>query len=140
MTGIVSAFHLWDILAAIWRNVNFVRYACSASPLMEGMTMLNLELNIQPATERRLRQLMSQIGDQEMFAQNIIAFQVHELKRGILNLRLDLKKFEEQYEMPSDVFYGQFEQGGMDDREDYMLWSGLYEMWQDNQQRLQALQ
>lgn len=102
--------------------------------------MLNLELNVQPATAQRLRLLMSQVADQETFAQNIIAFQVHELKRGILNLRLDLRKYEEQYQMPSDVFYGQFEQGEVDDSEDYMLWSGLYEMLRDNQQQLQALQ
>ncbi len=102
--------------------------------------MLSLQLDVQPATEQRLRRLMSQVADQETFARNVIAFQVHELKRGILNLRLDLKKFEEQYQMPSEVFYSQFEQGVADDREDYMLWSGLYEMLRDNQQRLQELQ
>ena len=102
--------------------------------------MLSLQLDVQPATEQRLRRLMSQVSDQEAFARNIIDFQIHELKRGILNLRLDLKKFESQYQMPSDVFYQQFEQGLIDDHEDFMLWSGLYEMLQDNQQRLQELQ
>lgn len=63
-----------------------------------------------------------------------------ELKRGILNLYLDLQKFEEQYQMSSEAFYDRFEQGMMDEREDFMLWSGLYEMLRDNQQRLQALQ
>lgn len=102
--------------------------------------MLSLQLDVQPATEQRLRRLMSQVGDQEAFARNIIDFQIHELKRGILNLRLDLKKFETQYQMPSEFFYHQFEQGLMDDQEDFMLWSGLYEMLRDNQQRLQELQ
>lgn len=72
--------------------------------------MLSLQLDVQPATE------------------------------SLLNLRLDLKKFESQYQMPSDIFYHQFEQGLIDDHEDFMLWSGLYEMLQDNQQRLQELQ
>lgn len=102
--------------------------------------MLSLQLDIQPATAQRLQRLMSQVADQETFARNVIAFQVHELKRGILNLRLDLKKFEDQYHMPSDAFYMQFEQGLTDDREDYMLWSGLYEMLRSNQQQLQELQ
>jgi len=38
--------------------------------------------------------------------------------------------------MPSETFYHQFEQGLLDDSEDYILWSGLYEMLQDNQQQL----
>jgi hypothetical protein len=63
-----------------------------------------------------------------------------ESKLGILNLRLDLKKLEEQYQMSSEVFYGQFEQGVVGDSEDYMLWAGLYEMLRDNLQQLQASQ
>jgi len=102
--------------------------------------MLNLQLDVKPNTEVRLRRLLSQLQDTEAFAQNIISFRVNELKRGVLNLRLDLKRFEDQYQMPSEVFYERFGQGQADDSEDNMLWAGLYEMLRENQRQLQDLQ
>lgn len=57
--------------------------------VVEGETMLNIELDIQPETAQRLRHLMAHFDDQERFAQHIIDFQVQSLKRGILNLRLE---------------------------------------------------
>jgi len=78
-------------------------------------------------------------SDPETFAQNIIAYQIAELKRGILNLRLDLKGFE-KYQLSTDDFYRQFGQGATDDREDYVVWAGLYEMLHRDEERLQELE
>ncbi len=102
--------------------------------------MLNLQLDVKPNTEVRLRRLLSQMQDTEEFAQNIIAFRISELRRGVLNLRIDLKRFEDQYQMSSETFYNRFEQGQIEDAEDNMLWAGLYEMYRENQQQLQDLQ
>lgn len=102
--------------------------------------MLNLQLDVKPNTEVRLRRLLSQLQDTEAFAQNIIAFRVNELKHGVLNLRLDLKRFEDQYQMSSEAFYERFGQGQVDDSEDNLLWAGLYEMLRENQRQLQDLQ
>jgi hypothetical protein len=101
--------------------------------------MLNLELHIQPHTEQRLKAILASTPDEETFAQNIIAYQMAELRKGILNIRLDLKQFEAQYRQSSEEFYRQFEQGLADDTEDFMLWAGLYEMLCDNERRLDAL-
>lgn len=102
--------------------------------------MLNLQLDVKPNTEARLRRLLSQVQDTEAFAQNIIAFRVNELRRGVLNLRVDLKRFEDQHHMSSEVFYERFGLGQVDDSEDNMLWAGLYEMYSENQHQLQDLQ
>ena len=72
--------------------------------------------------------------------QNIIAYQIAELRRGMLNLRLDLKGFEEKYQLSTEDFYRQFGQGATDDREDYVVWAGLYEMLHRNKERLQELE
>lgn len=101
--------------------------------------MLNLQLQIQPQTEHRLKRILAFTHDQEVFAQNIIAYQIAELKKGILNIRLDLKQFEEQYQLDSEIFYQQFEEGQLEDSEDYLLWAGLYEMLHKNTARLQEL-
>ena len=101
--------------------------------------MLHLDLHIQPQTEQRLKKVLASTSDEEMFAQNIIAYQVAELHKGAINLRLDLKQFEDKYHQTTEEFYHQFEHGHTDDTEDAMLWAGLYEMLQDNERRLQEL-
>ena len=59
--------------------------------------MLDFQLSVQPQTERRLKRILSQVQNTEAFALNIIAYQVSELQKGILNLRLDLDDFERKY-------------------------------------------
>jgi hypothetical protein len=101
--------------------------------------MLSLQLQVQPQTEQRLKKILMYTQDQELFAQNIIAYQVAELHKGILNIRLDLKQFEKQYQMTTEDFYQQFIQGRLHDQEAYMIWAGIYEMLRENEQRLQEL-
>ena len=75
----------------------------------------------------------------ELFAQNIIAYQISELKKAILNIRFDLIEFEQKYQESSEVFYQKFMAGKLDDTEDFMIWAGIYEMLLDNQQQLEAI-
>ncbi|RWX43537.1 hypothetical protein H206_02718 [Candidatus Electrothrix aarhusensis] len=101
--------------------------------------MFNLQLHISPKTEQRLKAILAHAQDQETFAQNIISYQITELQKGIVNIRLDLKKFEEKYKQPTEEFYQQYTQGQTDDSEDAMLWAGLYEMLRDNENQLREL-
>ncbi len=101
--------------------------------------MLNLQLDITPQTEQRLKKLFKVIHDQEVFAQHLLDYHIVELKKGILNIRLDLKQFEETYQISTQDFYHQFTEGRRDDREEYMIWAGLYEMLCENEHRLQEL-
>jgi hypothetical protein len=66
--------------------------------------------------------------------------QIAELKRSILNLRLDLKAYEEKYQLTTEAFYQQFTEGNTDDREAYIIWAGVYEMLRENEARLQDVQ
>ena len=102
--------------------------------------MLNLNLNLRPGTAKRLKKVLEQTRDEEAFAQNVIAYQVAELKRAQLNLRLDLKAFEEKYNMSSREFNEKYNQGTMGDDEDYMIWAGLVEMLENNEKRLHGLE
>jgi hypothetical protein len=101
--------------------------------------MLNLQLHIQPQTEQKLKKILTYTHDEEMFARNIIAYQIFELQKGIPNLRLDMKQFEEKYRMSTEEFYRRFEQGISGDSEDFIVWSGIYEMFRENEQRLREL-
>lgn len=101
--------------------------------------MLDFHLSLQPKTEQRLKIILNSVEDEESFAQGIINDQIAKLQRAILNLRLDLKVFEQRYERTSEHFYQEFSQGILPDEEDFMIWSGLYEMLRQNEIQLQKL-
>lgn len=101
--------------------------------------MLNLQLHIQPQTEKKLKKILTYAQDEEIFAQNIIVYQIRELQKGILNLRLDLREFEEKYQMSSEEFYKQFSLGISGDNEDFIIWSGIYEMLRENEMKIREL-
>ncbi len=103
-------------------------------------SMSDLHLDLHPKTAKRLRKVLELSSDPETFAQDIIAYQINELKRAVLNLKLDIKVFEEKYKLSTDDFYRQFSRGATDDHEDYIVWAGLYELLQKNEKQLQELQ
>ncbi|MDM8536947.1 hypothetical protein QUF70_09360 [Desulfobacterales bacterium HSG17] len=100
---------------------------------------MNLKLHIQPQTEKRLKKILIQTQDEEIFVQNIIEYQIKELQNGIMNLQLDMKEFEDKYKMTSKEFYQKFEKGFTGDNEDFILWSGIYEMFCENEHKLSEL-
>jgi hypothetical protein len=102
--------------------------------------MLNFNLNVHPKAAKRLKKVLEYSRDEEAFAQSFISYQIAEIRRAILNLRLELKSFEEKYKMPSASFYKKFNQGKMDDSEDFILWAGMCEMLEKNESRLQGLE
>ena len=102
--------------------------------------MVNVQLQLQPQTEERLRRILALYHNQEAFAQNIIAYQIAELKRALLNIRLDLQQFEQKYQLTTKEFYQQFQTSLLEDTEDFMIWAGIYEMFQKNTHNLKELQ
>ena len=102
--------------------------------------MLNFNLNVRPQTAKRLKKVLEYSRDEEAFAQSFIAYQIAELRRAILNLRLEVKAFEEKYKRPSAAFHKKFDQGKIDDTEDFIIWAGAYELLVKNETRLQGLE
>lgn len=101
--------------------------------------MLNLNFQLQPETEERFRKVLNLYKDNEILAQNIIAYQIAELKRAILNIRLDMKCFEEKYQMSTKEFYQKFVSGSTEDTEDMIVWAGIYELLLENEAQLEQL-
>jgi len=101
--------------------------------------MLNFQFSVQPQTEQRLKKILTSVQDAESFARSIIAYQISELQKSILNLRLDLNELEQKYQMTSQEFQEKFSQGVLEDDADFMVWSGLYEMLCQNQLQLREL-
>ncbi len=101
--------------------------------------MLNLELHLHPETEERFKKVLDLYNDKEILAQNIIAYQIVELRRAILNIRLDMKCFEDKYQLSTEDFYRKFVSGSTEDTEDMIVWAGIYEMLLENESRLEKL-
>lgn len=54
--------------------------------------------------------------------------------------RRDLSTFETRYGMDSATFYRRFEAGDLGDDMDYFEWSGLWELYQDLQEKAERLE
>lgn len=102
--------------------------------------MLDLSLNLKKNTEMKLRKIFDRYSDKEQFAQNIIEYEIAETKKGIVNIQIDLKEFENKYKISSENFYEKFETGKLGDDEDYIIWAGVYEMLIQNEKRLSELE
>jgi hypothetical protein len=102
--------------------------------------MLSLNLDLTNKTEIKLKKILEQYPNSELFAQNIIDFQTSELKKGIVNIEIDMKEFEQKYNLSTQDFYQQYQSGKLGDDEDYLIWAGIYEMRLLNQKRLDELE
>ncbi|MCP5102744.1 MAG: hypothetical protein GY950_05175 [bacterium] len=102
--------------------------------------MLDIDFVLRPETEQKMKRILDDYPDKEEFCRDIIKNRVNELKNGIHNIEIDLKEFEEKYRLPSDEFYRQFKRGERDDQEDFMIWSGIYEMQLQNKKKLVELE
>ena len=69
----------------------------------------------------------------------IVDYEAFELKNGIINMKIELKNFEDKYDMSTKDFYQEFESGSLGDDKDYMIWAGTYEMLLGNRERLEEL-
>lgn len=52
----------------------------------------------------------------------------------------DLREFEERYRMDSAAFYSRFEAGDLGDAMDFFEWAGLYELYQNLQEKVHDLE
>ncbi|MBW8050021.1 MAG: hypothetical protein FVQ77_06720 [Cytophagales bacterium] len=102
--------------------------------------MLKLNIKLQPETEEKIRLMLAQHSDKEIFFQGIIKHKINELKNGIVNIKIDLQQFEEKYNLSTEDFYNKFINGELGDEEDFLIWSGIYEMQLRNEKELKKFE
>jgi hypothetical protein len=93
--------------------------------------MINLELNTK--SEKLFKMLLRKHNnDENSLINSIVKLHKDQLKKGIKNIRVDLAYFENKYEMTTKDFYNDFVQGVYaDENNDFMQWSGEYEILLD---------
>ncbi|OQX99208.1 MAG: hypothetical protein B6I24_03270 [Bacteroidetes bacterium 4572_128] len=99
--------------------------------------MISIELSYK--TEKRLKQILLVQSNKDKFFRKIIDFQIDELKLGLYNIKKDLDEFEKKYLIDTKLFYKKFQAGEIDDKDDFMIWAGIYEMFLRDKQILEKL-
>jgi len=62
------------------------------------------------------------------------------LQKGVNNIDLDLSYFEKKYSIDTKEFYVKFEKGEYSDtNDDFIQWSGEYEIFLENKRKLKEL-
>lgn len=101
------------------------------------MTQITLELQNDVAT--KFNNLLQLFDTKELLFEKFIEYHIKKLKREIAAMQDDLDKYEKLYDKKSEDFYQEFDAGKLGDDEDYMIWSGIYEMQLNCKQKLKKL-
>ena len=94
---------------------------------------MNLEAKIE---------VLKQIGAEALVGQTldkIIQSELNQIIQTQESLRQELAEFERCYGISSEDCFKQFEAGKLGDDADYFEWTGLYEIYQSNEETLQRL-
>ena len=102
--------------------------------------MFDLQINLEPHIEQRIKYLINKNPNKEKLFTDLISYKIAELEKALFEMEKDLRKYEKQYQISSEVFYQLFEDGKYGDEDDYMIWAGLYELSQNNKNELIKLQ
>jgi hypothetical protein len=69
----------------------------------------------------------------------LFGYETETCKSQLRQLQKDLSDFEKQYDMSSEMFYQQFQEGKTDDRMDFVEWASLVQMAHRLEKRLELL-
>ncbi len=98
-------------------------------------------ITLQHQTEQRLMSYVSNFGgNYDKMITNILSYRISQLQKSVKSIKIDLRYFEQKYEMQTPIFYEKFETGKLgDENNDYYQWSGEYETFLDYQKELKYL-
>ncbi len=101
--------------------------------------METVSFELQSNIASQMEKYLHFFGSKELMFTKFIDYHINRVKREISLIQIDLKQFEEKYNISSENFYEQFENGQLGDSKDFILWSGIYEMQMNCKQKLQEL-
>ncbi|MEL6717822.1 MAG: hypothetical protein AAFO82_00775 [Bacteroidota bacterium] len=99
----------------------------------------NVTIELENDLAQKVNKLVQFFGSKELLFTNLIEFHQKRIRREIAQIQKDLNQYEQQYEMSSAVFFEQFENGQLEDSQDFILWSGIYEMQLNSKNKLEEL-
>ena len=101
--------------------------------------MAQVTIELENSIANKMDTLIQFFGNKDLLFAHFIDFHKKKIQREIARMQQDLEQYEKQYDMTSAVFFQQFEAGQLEDSQDFILWSGIYEMQLNSKHKLEAL-
>jgi hypothetical protein len=101
--------------------------------------MTGLVLDISPGLAKKINQYLKNVEDKEKIFETFFEYYKTKIKREISEMQVDIEDFEKKYNMSSKEFYKKFENGELEDNNDFILWSGIIEMQKKSTEKLNQL-
>lgn len=101
--------------------------------------MTQITVNLDTDLAKQWNKLASLVGDQNILFSDFIEYHKRNAQREIARMEVDLATYEDKYDMPSEEFYSKFEQGELEDSQEFVVWSGIYEMQLESKKKLAEL-
>lgn len=100
-----------------------------------------ITINVSEQNQDKFNKLLGLYkGNSDNLVSAVIAYKVNDLRKGIRNIEVDLANFESRYAMSTQEFYEEFASGKIgDDNDDFLAWSGEYEVLQEFKNDLKLL-
>ncbi len=86
-----------------------------------------------------MQTLLNTFGNNNLFVDRFMDYHVARLKREIKRMQATLNKYEKKYDIKSDKFHQKLENGELGDDRDFVMWSGIYELMLDSQNKLDKI-
>ncbi len=101
-----------------------------------------LTSNLDKQSKKKLDKLLEKHNnDYKSLIDSLYDFHINQLKRGIQNIKIDLAYFENKFGITTEKFYKHFRAGDYaDENNDYLEWSGEYEILLDYEKELKELE
>ncbi|MCF8232961.1 MAG: hypothetical protein K9J27_12325 [Bacteroidales bacterium] len=101
-----------------------------------------LTSNLDKQSKKKLNKLLEKHNnDYKSLINSLYDFHINQLKRGMQSIKMDMAYFENKYGMLTKDFYERFKAGDYaDENNDYLEWSGEYEILLDYEKELKELE
>jgi hypothetical protein len=101
--------------------------------------MQNITIEVQPRLAKKIDAFLQYFGSKDMLFDQFIEYHIRKIKREISGMQVQLDKYEQKYQITSEVFYQKFSVGELGDEDDFMMWAGIYELQTESKNKLSKL-
>ena len=98
--------------------------------------MQQITIDLKPNIAKKFNNYVKLFGSKEIMFDKFLDYHINRLKREIVRMQSELDKYEKKYKLKTKDFFQRFETGEFGDEKDFMLWSGIYELQMDSQNKL----
>ncbi len=100
-----------------------------------------ININVNSTIEGKFNKLLRLYNENyDDLINGMVEYKKNELKKGIRNIENDFRYYEKKYALLTEDFYNKFINGDFKEHNnDYLIWSGEYEVWKEFKDELKQI-